>query len=225
MNESTVEPQYNECLKIARETGVDRLGLMANYTWNTDPKRLCFVLARYKFVAKMLAGLENVLEIGSADAFGTRIVQQSVKSVVVTDIDPIFIDDVRRRNKLTWSLEAETHDMLSGPLERSFDAAYALDVLEHIPPNSEARFLNNIRLSICKHGVAIFGIPSMESQTYASPGSKAGHVNCKTGDDLKRCLSEYFNNVFMFCMNDETLHTGFFPMAHYLLAVCCSPKI
>jgi hypothetical protein len=27
--------------------------------------------------------------------------------------------------------------------------------------------------------------------------------------------------VFVFSMNDEVVHTGFYPMAHYLLAVAC----
>jgi len=25
-------------------------------------------------------------------------------------------------------------------------------------------------------------------------------------------------------MNDEVVHTGFYPMAHYLLAVCAGPR-
>ena len=47
-----------------------------------------FMLSRYKFVAKMLAGLEHVLEIGCGDAFGTRIVTQAVKRVTGIDFDP-----------------------------------------------------------------------------------------------------------------------------------------
>jgi len=64
------------------------------------------------------------------------------------------------------------------------------------------------------------GMPSLESQAHASPQSKEGHVNCKTGKDLKRLMQDYFHNVFLFSMNDEVVHTGFYPMAHYLIAVC-----
>jgi hypothetical protein len=28
----------------------------------------------------------------------------------------------------------------------------------------------------------------------------------------------------LFSMNDETVHTGFYPMAHYLIALCCGKK-
>jgi hypothetical protein len=34
-------------------------------------------------------------------------------------------------------------------------------------------------------GVAVIGSPSLQSQTYASKGSKEGHVNCKDGKELK----------------------------------------
>jgi 16S rRNA A1518/A1519 N6-dimethyltransferase RsmA/KsgA/DIM1 with predicted DNA glycosylase/AP lyase activity len=58
-----------------------------------------FVLSRYKFVSKLMAGRQNVLEIGCADAFGTRIVRQAVPKVTATDIDPIFIEDCRARDE------------------------------------------------------------------------------------------------------------------------------
>jgi len=67
-------------------------------------------------------------------------------------------------------------------------------------------------------------MPSLESQRYASPQSKAGHVNCKSGPDLKKTMEEYFHSVFLFSMNDEVVHTGFYPMAQYLLALCAHPK-
>ena len=65
-------------------------------------------------------------------------------------------------------------------------------------------------------------MPSLESQIYASPASKEGHVNCQSKKQLKRTLLKYFSTVFMFSMNDEVMHTGFAPMSHYLMAVCVS---
>ena len=79
------------------------------------------------------------------------------------------------------------------------------------------RLLNRARLTHHRHTVA--PIPGD-----ASAGSKAGHVNCKDAPTLKLLLSVYFHNVFMFSMNDEVVHTGFYPMAHYLLALCCGKK-
>jgi 2-polyprenyl-3-methyl-5-hydroxy-6-metoxy-1,4-benzoquinol methylase len=217
----TKEPQYSLLYDVKEKHGVARLGLMINESWNQDPKRSLFTLARYKFVARMLEGRKNVLEIGCADAFGTRIVQQMTGTVTAIDFDPLFIADVKERMNPNWPLEAYVHDMLKGPPAGVYDAAYALDVLEHIPSANEDRFIRNVLAALSPVGIAIFGMPSLESQSYASPQSKAGHVNCKSGDDFKATLERYFNTVFVFSMNDEVVHTGFYPMAHYLLGVAC----
>jgi len=218
---STKEPQYSLLFDVKERHGVARLGLMVNESWNQDPKRTLFTLSRYKFVARMLEGRKHVLEVGCADAFGTRIVQQAVDNVTAVDFDPIFIADVKDRMNPHWPLETFVHDMMSGPVPGSYDAAYALDVLEHIPAQVEHHFIDNIVRSLTAEGVAIFGMPSLESQPHASPQSKAGHVNCKSGVDFKRTLEKHFHNVFVFSMNDEVVHTGFYPMAHYLLALAC----
>ena len=63
-------------------------------------------------------------------------------------------------------------------------------------------------------------MPSLESQKYASPASKEGHVNCQTKSQLKETLEKYFTAVFVFSMNDEVIHTGYAPMSHYLMAIC-----
>ena len=74
MTARTKEAQYEDCLRVAEEAGLARFGIMSNQVWHEDPKRLAFLLARYKFVAKMLSGRDKVLEVGYADAFATRIV-------------------------------------------------------------------------------------------------------------------------------------------------------
>ena len=224
MTARTQEAQYEDCLRVADEAGIARLGVMSNQVWHEDPKRLAFVMARYKFVAKMLSGMDRVLEVGCADAFATRIVQQEVGRVTAIDLDPVFIAYARERRHPDWPLELAVHDMLSGPHGGGFDAAYSLDVLEHIPAEAEDRFLANLVASLHADGVAIIGMPSLASQVHASPQSIAGHVNCKDGPALKTVLARHFRQVFVFSMNDEVVHTGYWPMAHYYLGLCCGPR-
>jgi 2-polyprenyl-3-methyl-5-hydroxy-6-metoxy-1,4-benzoquinol methylase len=215
----TREFQYQRTIEIAQSKGLTTLGLMTNQVWQDDPRHLVFTLARYKFVSKMLSGRKHVLEVGCADAFGTRLVQQEVERVTATDFDHIFVDDVRRRMDPEWPLEVRQHDLLAGPIPGTFDAAYAMDVIEHIPAAEEDLFIGNIVRSLTPDGVLILGSPSLESQAYASPPSKAGHVNCKSGKAMKAMMERFFHNVFLFSMNDEVVHTGFVPMAHYLIAI------
>ena len=224
MNEpQTREKQYQFLLE-RRETGLARFGLMSSQVWQDDPRRLVFLLARYKFVSKMLSGLDQVLEVGCADAFGSRIVKQEVKALTVTDFDPIFIQNVLENADERWPVTAKVHDMLSGPVDGSFDAAYALDVIEHIATDDEDAFVGNIARSLSSRGVVILGCPSLQSQAYASPPSKAGHVNCKDGPGMRSLLRRFFDNVFIFSMNDEVVHTGFYPMAHYVLGMACGKR-
>lgn len=224
-NDHTKEKQYQIMLEYRDQRGLEQMGLMASQSWYDDPKRLAFMLSRYKFVAKMLSDLEHVLEIGCADAFGTRIVLQEVKRLTAVDFDPLFVEDTNARMDERWRFTCTTHDMLTGPVEGGFDGIYALDVLEHILPGNEDRFLSNMVASLTSHGVMIIGMPSLESQVYASPLSKEGHVNCKTMPDLKKTMQKFFHNVFMFSMNDEIVHTGFHKMAHYLFALCCGKRV
>ncbi|WP_457488849.1 class I SAM-dependent methyltransferase [Tardiphaga sp. P5_C10] len=218
-NLKTKEAQYQVCVEAASERGYETLGLRGSESWYQDPKHIVFRLSRYKFVSKMLSGRKHVLEVGCGDAFGTRIVQAEVGQLTAIDFDPVFIADVNDRMVDRWRFEAKTHDMLDGPVPGNFDAVYSLDVLEHIDPASERLFLKNAFGSLDVNGAAVIGLPSLESQPYASPQSKAGHVNCKSGPELKSLMEEYFHNVFLFSMNDEVVHTGFHKMANYVFAI------
>ena len=222
---TTKEPQYQDHIDLAQSQGLTQLGWRANATWHQDPKRLLFVLSRYKFVAKMLSGKERVLEVGCGDAFATRIVLQEVGDICAIDYDSLFVEHVNGQMDDQWPFTCKVHDMLSGPVEGSFDAAYSLDVIEHIPQADENTFLANIVASLHEQGVLIMGTPSIQSQTYASEGSKIGHINCKDQKQLKALMLQYFHNVFTFSMNDEVVHTGFYPMAHYLFAMGVGKKL
>ncbi len=223
-SEKTDSHYYEELFEKIASQSPETLGSHYNYSWKTDPRRMLFAFSRYKFVGKMFEGFESVLEVGCGDASATRLVQQTVNKVVVTDFDQTFIQDIESRQQPDWHLGARVHDMVASPLQENFDGIFSLDVLEHIEAVNEDAFLKNICLSLNKHGSLIIGIPSLESQTYASEASKFGHVNCKSGNELRDLMKKYFHSVFMFSMNDEVVHTGFFPMAHYLIAVCCDKK-
>lgn len=224
MTGKTREPQYSRCLELKERNSLTRLGLMSSQAWHDDPKRLTFLLSRYKFAAKMLAGSKHVLEIGCADAFATRIVQQAVQSVTAVDFDQVFVDDVLERMDPDWRFECRLHDILEGPVPGEFDAAFSMDVLEHIPSEKEDTFMINLCGSVTTAAKIVIGTPSIHSQAWASALSRQGHVNCKDHEQLRVLLAKYFQHVFLFSMNDEVVHTGFYPMAQYYMALCTGKK-
>ena len=221
-NIKTKDPVNQSLISLEKEKGLEKIGLINSSVWHEDPKRLIFTLSRYKFVAKMLSGKENVVEIGCGDGFGARIVKQEVDQLTITDYDPYFIEKFNEISSNSWPILAIENNILERPLSNKFDAVYSLDVMEHIPSKQENIFIKNIIKSINNSGVVILGMPSIESQKFASPASKEGHINCKTGRELQLLMEKYFHNVFLFSMNDEVVHTGFEKMAHYLLVMCCN---
>ena len=217
----TIESQNQRQYEDYLEKGAVQFGPWTSASFRKDPKRLGFQFARYKFCAKMLSGKAKVLEIGCGDAPGIPIVLQEVNSILGIDIEPVVIEDnIRRFAREDFrTLTFAVHDIIQAPLKMTFDAAYSLDVIEHIPPKVEESFLRNMCLSLTKEGVCIIGTPNINSEPYASSGSVQGHVNLKSADSLKESMSHFFHNVFMFSMNDEMVHTGFYPMAHYLIGM------
>jgi 2-polyprenyl-3-methyl-5-hydroxy-6-metoxy-1,4-benzoquinol methylase len=202
------------------QRGPVELGPMLSDTWRQDPRRLGFVLARYKFVAKMLAGTESVLEIGCGDGFGARVVLQTVGRLHGIDLDEEFVAWARRqaeREELAATFEAL--DLMEASPKGSYGAVYSLDVIEHIAPAMEERFLRNAIAPLDDDGVCIIGTPNVTASAYASPQSEQGHINLKSEKSLRESLGKLFRHVFIFGMNDEVIHTGFGPMAHYLFAL------
>lgn len=217
----TKEVQNSSQIENYRHLGPATMGPWASHIWRTDPRHLGFLLARYKFVSKMLMGYESVLEVGCGDAIGTPVVLQEVGRVHGVDFEPLVINDAieRYRSEGMGRATFSVHDILMEPVNGAFHAAFSLDVIEHIHPDAEHLFFSNIITSLTDSGVFIIGTPNITAADYASPASKAGHINLKSAETLKHLLLRSFHNVFIFSMNDELVHTGYSSMAHYLFGM------
>lgn len=190
-----------------------------------DPKRIGFLFSRYKFVSKMIGGAENVLEVGCQEGLATAVVAAVVEKITAVDFYRKYIEACEDHAvKYVDNVEFVGLDIIDGPIKGDFDAAYSIDVLEHIDPEQEDVFMRNISMSMTKHGTFVVGTPSLEGQKYTASWNKTGHLNCKNGEDLRAFCGRYYHNVFMFGMNDEVIHTGFMPMSQYLFALCVNPK-
>jgi SAM-dependent methyltransferase len=194
MTSVTKERQNSVVFDVAEKHGTSRLGLMANESWNQDPN-VPFLHWRDINLLQMLAGSERVLEVGCADAFGTRLVQQTVAKVTAVDFDPIFIDDATARADAAWPMECFVHDLLDGPVPGQFDAIYSLDVLEDIRPENEGQSVSNMLASLDARGVMIIGMPLLESRLTLRPRVKRAMSTAKRGGpqvSFKKILPQCF---------------------------------
>jgi 2-polyprenyl-3-methyl-5-hydroxy-6-metoxy-1,4-benzoquinol methylase len=199
-----------------------RLGKHWSYNLFVDPKRLGFVLSRYKFSAKMACAGCDVLELGCSEGIGTAILAESARSYTGVDLDTEAI----RAATENWNQPAIRfiEDDFLGKVYGQFDSVVSLDVIEHIAIERENEFFETMVRNLADEGIAVIGTPNQTAGVYASVASREGHINLYTADRFRRTIEQFFHTVFLFGMNDEIVHVGFEPMAHYLLAVGCNPK-
>ncbi len=198
------------------------LGPYFTYIAQKSPRRLLHLLSYYKFAAKMIGAKKRVLEIGCSEGFGTVLLAEHATSVLGVDLDADAIE-VANATVASDCLRFEVGDVLTRPLG-VFDAAVTLDVIEHIYPRHEDAFVARIAASLEGDGVLVIGTPNITSDQFASPVTRRGHVNLFSAERLRELGLRHFQNVFLFSANDEVVHTGFSPLAHYLLALCVGPR-
>ncbi|HAW50651.1 TPA: class I SAM-dependent methyltransferase [bacterium] len=184
------------------------LGQHWSYNLYNDPKRLVFVLSRYKFSAKIGAKDRRILELGCSEGIGVPILSEFAKSYTGVDMDRDAIETARKN----FGSDSVIFIIVS------------FDVIEHILPKNVSLFFHKIVNFLTPYGIAIIGTPNITSQQHASPVTKAGHVNIYSWERLEYEMRQYFVHVFMFGANDEVIHTGFLPMAHYLIGLGCRKK-
>ena len=184
-----------------------------------DFKHLPYSLSRYKFAGKMLEGKKSVIEVGCNAGFKTMMLSQFVETVVGLDYSESaikFANENYADEKRSY-LCADITQM--EPFKEKVDAAVSLDVIEHIPQEDEDTFIAAIANNLKEDGVCIIGTPNITASAYQSEETKISHINLYSHQRLRDLMGKYFDNVFMFGMNDEVVHTGYPAMSHYIIAM------
>ena len=188
------------------------------------PWHLLFTYSRYKFAMKLLSPYRRnaILELGCGEGLGSIMLAAGDNTLKGIDFDEGAIEHAKRsipRDNMEFS-----HDDFILKQYGDFDAVISLDVIEHIAKKNEDNFVKTIILNLKNNGVAIVGTPNITASKYASKESQAGHINMYDEKRLRELLEKYFHNVFIFGLNDEVVHTGYYPMCHYIMAVCCNKR-
>lgn len=199
------------------------LGSYYSHVIRQDLKHLSFSLSRYKFVSKLLMYREqiSVCELGCNEAAGAVMLQQNtdLQKYVGIDLDGEAI--CWNRENLAGPFEFIEANFLEFMPDEKFDAIISLDVIEHIQPEMEDAYCKVIVDHLKdRGGTAVIGTPNVTMDPYACEASKIGHINLYDQRRLYSLCRRFFDNVFIFNMNDEVVNTGFAPMSCYIFALC-----
>jgi 2-polyprenyl-3-methyl-5-hydroxy-6-metoxy-1,4-benzoquinol methylase len=199
------------------------LGPINSETWLRDPKHMGFMLARYKFAAKMLRRCTAIVEVGCGEGLGAMILMRDTPATyhgVDFDAEQIAYAQAQVAPHAGGRMSFACGDVAAQPAAGSFDGLVCIDVIEHVDPRDEPAFLDHCLCALKPGAVAVIGTPNSATDAFASPPSRAGHVNLFDAERFTATLEARFAHVFLFSMNDEMIHTGFYPMANYYLALC-----
>lgn len=186
----------------------------------SDIKHLTMSWSRYKFISKLFRYEKNnsILELGCNEGLGALFFSQNsgVNKFLGVDFDTAAIDWAKT-NIENDNIQFCEDNFLNKNYGK-FDVVISIDVIEHI--EDEKSFIETICKNLDKNGVAVIGTPNITMTPYASAASKKDHINLFDQQRLWSVCKDYFQNVFVFNMTDEVIHTGFDPMSCYMFALC-----
>ena len=188
-----------------------------------SPRRLLHCMAYYKFASKLIGSGKRVLDVGCGEGIGTWMLAVENGFAHGVDLDADAIACAQHNFGHDARIRFSCEDFFEMPLQE-WGALVNFDVIEHILPANVPAFWGKIVENLAHDGIAVIGTPNITSDQYANPITRAGHVNLYSGERLQAEMSQHFHHVFLFAANDEVVHTGFLPMAHYLIAVGCRKK-
>ena len=197
------------------------LGQFLSYQFTKTPRRVLYSMSYYKFAAKIIGSGKRVLDVGCGEGLGTWLLALECGKAKGIDMDSDAIK-IAKKNSISSKISFKCENFLTTDTKkRKWDAIVIFDVIEHILPMNMSRFFQKVTSCLNSSGVIIIGTPNITSHQYASEITKVGHVNIYSADRLEEELRQYFSHVFIFGANDEIIHTGFLPMAQYLIAISC----
>ena len=203
-----------------------KLGPTYSYLLIHNPRGLFFTLARYKFSSRLIGSepKKRILEMGCNEGIGTLFFSENLHDITAVDFDKEAIEWAIKNLGTKKKNIKFIHDNFLGKHFGTFDAIVLIDVIEHIYKKNESLLFTSILDNLTDHGICIIGTPNVSASKYSSKTSEAGHVNLYSPERLRDLMRGFFSNVFLFGMNDEVVHTGYYPMCHYIFCLGCGKK-
>ncbi len=146
---------------------------------------------RYGFAAKRCRG-KRVLDAGCGSGYGTRILGLEAAACLGVDSDPAAVD-LARCLFATPDVRFAVGDVagLDTLEEDTFDVVVALEVLEHLPPERVASFMEAVRRVLTPAGTFIV---SVANRNHGNKEENPFHLSELAFDEFKALLRAWFTS-------------------------------
>ena len=194
-------------------------GKMGDQKWMLEnPLMTTIKFSRFKFVSKLISKKDTLLDIGCGQGLSSIFFSDYCKYVYGVDLLSDFLNHDRKNIKF---IKKDIFNLKKNNFKHNIDLITLIDFIEHFNKSQGSLILNKCsKLLKKKGGTLIVGTPSVYSSKYRSKRSKIQHIHEYDGMELKDLCSKYFNRTFLFSMNDELVHTGFYKLAWFNFVIC-----
>ena len=194
-------------------------GKMGDQKWMIEnPLMTTIKFSRFKFASKLISQNDTLLDIGCGQGLSSIFFSDYCKFVYGVDLLSDFLNHDRKNIKF---IKKSIFNIHKKNFNRKINIITLIDFIEHFKKSDGALILSKCsKLLEKKGGTLIIGTPSVYSSKYRSKRSKKQHIHEYDGMELKNLCSQYFNRTFLFSMNDELVHTGFYKLAWFNFIIC-----
>ena len=194
-------------------------GKMGDQKWMLEnPLMTTIKLSRFKFASKLISKKDTLLDIGCGQGLGSIFFSDYCKYVYGVDLLSDFLLHDRKNIKF---IKKNIFQLKKKNFKHKINLITLIDFIEHFNKSQGSLILSKCsKLLEGKGGTLIVGTPSVYSSKFRSKRSRIQHIHEYDGMELKDLCSKYFNRTFLFSMNDEVVHTGFYKLAWFNFVVC-----
>ncbi len=194
-------------------------GKMGDHKWMIEnPLMTTIKFSRFKFASKLISQNDTLLDIGCGQGLSSIFFSDYCKFVYGVDLLSDFLNHDRKNIKF---IKKSIFNIHKKNFNRKINIITLIDFIEHFKKSDGALILSKCsKLLEKKGGTLIIGTPSVYSSKYRSKRSKKQHIHEYDGMELKNLCSQYFSRTFLFSMNDELVHTGFYKLAWFNFVIC-----
>lgn len=154
-------------------------------------------LGRYFFASDVIKGFEKVLDVACADGYGTRVLSESVSSVIGVDKNEKYLKIANKKYNYK-NIEFRRIDIDEDKITDKYDGIVCLETLEHL--KYPKKFLINLYEVLADSGKMVLSIPNSEYEIIENgKNADSFHLHIFEYKNIMKLIEEVGFNIERVC--------------------------